>query len=244
MREPSRIAFAGDWHGNTYWASNTVEEVALLGVDTIVHTGDYGFMFSSNFIATVEQACAECDVMIYFVEGNHDKHYWIWERPLDEDGFHIISEHVRAIPRGHRWQWWGKTFMGLGGAASVDKQYRSEGRDWWETEEITPDDVARAIEGGKVDVLVTHDCPAGVNIPGIIPGDYTFWGKEAIDRAERHRQVLYQVWDAVRPRLLVHGHYHTHYYTRFFDSMVVGLDMDGTTFDTNILTLTSVLDLE
>lgn len=41
-RTPTRIALAGDWHGNTRWALHALEAAARQGCDTVVHLGDFG----------------------------------------------------------------------------------------------------------------------------------------------------------------------------------------------------------
>lgn len=243
MKEPSKILFSGDWHGNEFWATGIIKNAAWSGADTILQAGDYGYDFDYSFRSIVEQTCTEWDVMVYFVDGNHDDHNFIWRHELDEDGFYVISDHVRAIPRGKRWQWWGKTFLGLGGAVSVDKSFRTPYIEWWPTETITLGDMQRAVEGGKVDVMVTHDCPAGVKIPGIIPGDYSQWPKQQIIEAEHHREQLWKVWDTVRPDLLVHGHYHIPYETEYDGTHVIGLDCDGTTWNRNVYIANGVEDL-
>jgi hypothetical protein len=51
--------------------------------------------------------------------------------------------------------------MSFGGAASVDYEDRTENRDWWATEAPSDRDVAQAIAGGRVDVLLTHETVDG-----------------------------------------------------------------------------------
>lgn len=238
MREPVyNLAFAGDWHGNTSWAINCIyalEEQA--NVDTILHLGDYGYTFSADFVTYVEKALAECNIMLYFVDGNHDFHKKIWSHPKDEDGLYVISEHVRGIPRGHRWQWWGLTFLGLGGAHSVDRPHRTPNKSWWKTEWITPAQHAKAQEGGPVDVMIAHDCPSGVTIPGVTREDgLKYFEAAELDAAEEHRVLLRETVDAVKPKLYVHGHYHVLYGTIAEDGCrYVGLNCDNTHPDANL----------
>lgn len=246
MYEPTGIVFAGDWHENQWWGETITMSAAANECDTIIQVGDYGYRFDPYFNDHIEAACSRYGVTIYFVDGNHDDHGYIWAQDMDEDGFFIISEHVRGIPRGKRWQWWGKTFLGLGGAVSVDKKSRKQwgvNREWWDTETVSTADAYKAVEGGKVDVMVTHDCPAFVNIPGINAESDKFWPADVIAEANEHRKVLWRVWHEVKPNLLVHGHYHRYYETEYGGTHVIGLDMDGTSWQRNTYVARGVDDL-
>ena len=45
-RVPERIGVAGDWHGNTPWATRAIRKISALlpagGPRVIVHLGDFG----------------------------------------------------------------------------------------------------------------------------------------------------------------------------------------------------------
>lgn len=237
MREPNGIAFAGDWHGNTNWAERMIVKSGQHLCDTIVHTGDYGYRFDHWFVEWVEGVLARWDMILLFVDGNHDEHEFLWALPEDKDGFGILTEHVRYIPRGHRWEWWGKKWMGLGGAVSVDRFARTEGKSWWRTEEITDSDIRRFSNDGEADIVIAHDVPAFVNVPGIVEGRYGQWPVEFhsdIDRSWEHRKKLTKLAQRVQPKRWIHGHYHRYYETDDGGLPVVGLDCDGTSFEKNI----------
>lgn len=44
-----------------------------------------------------------------------------------------LSDHVTVLPRGHRWEIAGRSFVSLGGAPSVDylQPFRHQGESWW-----------------------------------------------------------------------------------------------------------------
>jgi hypothetical protein len=99
---------------------------------------------------------------------------------------------------------------------------------------VSDDDIARCTEGGDVDILVTHDAPAGWPIPGLRPDHEAprLWQPE-LPACRAHRDRLAEVLAATRPALVVHGHYHVGYrldvQTEWGDIHVVGLSHDGTT---------------
>ena len=96
------------------------------------------------------------------------------------------------------------------------------------------------MEGGPADVLVAHDCPAGVDIPGLAESAH-LWPAEELIVAEAHRRRLRFVVDQVRPRTVWHGHYHRRYSARtdlgYGPLSVHGLDCDESTLDSNVVVL-------
>ena len=98
--------------------------------------------------------------------------------------------------------------MSLGGAHSVDTFARKEGVSVWDEEHLSDEDVANAIDGGPVDIMVCHDSPNKVHIPDL--PSHMFPVHE-IYQADLHRAKLGVVVDAVRPKALFHGHYHVRY---------------------------------
>jgi predicted phosphodiesterase len=238
ITDPELIAFAGDWHGNADWAVRAIHACAENGVQAIIQAGDHGFNFSSTFISRIRHALDETGIDLGFVKGNHDNASLLAKWPLDEQGFGhprfggVGVERYHYIPQAHRWQWWGKTFMGLGGAVSVDRQWRREGITWWPDEEITYGEVLRAMRGGKVDVMVTHDIPAKAKLPN--DRKSRGWPQDVLEASERHRQMLQEVVDEVQPELLVHGHFHQRFEQMVGGLRIVGLDMDETSFEDNL----------
>jgi predicted phosphodiesterase len=236
LTTPARIAFVGDWHANTAHAVDTIEHLADRA-DVLIHLGDYGYTFTKSFCLRVDLALRSAGLPLLFVDGNHEDHTWLHRRRISANGLRPISDHVWHLPRGFRWEWGGVRFLALGGAYSVDRQWRVEGQSWWRQEEITPQQVRRTIERGPTDVLVAHDCPAGVAIPGLDQTAHLF-PRAALEAAGQHRQLLRHVVDAVRPRWIWHGHYHCRYTTTvdlgYGPVTVTGLDMDGAAIAANV----------
>ena len=256
--DPNRVALAGDWHGNTGWACHVVEEAAKLLADeyrpTIIHAGDFGIWPGAagrDYLTELGRALAAYDVEVWFVDGNHEWHPELKalcdeERsnggqglvPIDDE---ILSNaYIKWIPRGHRWQWHGKTWMGLGGAVSVDAAVRTKGRSWWPEETITGEQFTHATRPGKVHVMLTHDAPSAVRMSFGQPP--SFWDVMDLARADAHRESLQDAVDKIQPEVLIHGHYHRPVRQTIepYGTQVIGLDMDGadgnfTLFDTREL---------
>lgn len=236
LATPARIAFAGDWHGNMNWAAGAISYAASENVDVLIHTGDFGYMFTHRFLDRVEAALAEVGTPLLFVDGNHENFPTLYSFPIASNGLRSLTPHLWHLPRGFRWTWGGVRFLALGGAHSVDRLRLRDGINWWPQERISTADMQTAIDGGRTDVLVSHDCPTGVDIPFPVPANR--WPAREIQYAEDHRELLRLVVEYTQPSHIWHGHYHV-WYRDLVDmgygrAMVQGLDCDGTTLGGNI----------
>lgn len=228
------IAFAGDWHGNFPYTRKALNYAANHGAEVVVHVGDFGVWSPYNYIRAVGDEAARLGLQVFFVDGNHEDHLWLDSMPVREDGFRVLHDNVAHITRGTIWTWDNVNFMGLGGAHSVDRQWRREDVDWFSEETIT---YGQAFEAWStvhdIDIMITHDCPDRVDIPGIAGNPLGFPAAE-IDLAEKHRELLGFVVDSVQPKILVHGHYHVNYDDVRDGTIIKGLDCDGKPLDKNV----------
>ena len=95
--------------------------------------------------------------------------YWWSEQPVSEMfggkvQIHPHAENVIHLMRGEVYEIEGKSFFTFGGAASVDKVYRTEGYSWWSAEEPSLEEIDRALNnldriGNKTDYIITHTLP-------------------------------------------------------------------------------------
>jgi predicted phosphodiesterase len=233
-----KIAYAGDWHANTQWAVKAIEYARENGAEHIIHLGDYGYDFRPSFRNDVELALAQAHIKLWFVDGNHEDFNWLYKQPVNESGLRKISEHVYHMPRGFRWEWEDVKFLAVGGAYSVDRRWRKLNESWWAEEVITDEQVQEAIKGGPADVLISHDCPAGVEIPGLESTSKMFPPLEIL-RSNEHQMLLNKIANVVQPKVIWHGHYHRRYSTvanlGYAYVEVHGLDMDATNLKDNVV---------
>lgn len=82
---------------------------------------------------------------------------------------------------------------------SVDREYRTEGRDWWPNEAPTDGDADLAIQGGPVDLMISHDAieRGAHQVRDVLEKTPSKWPYEAIEDAAMSRHLLTQVWEAV-----------------------------------------------
>lgn len=240
---PSKVLVAGDLHANAWYARRVVQHAAEQGADAILQVGDFLFDGRSHLLDAVQEALEETSLHLAWVDGNHDCHATL-QRLVAEHGRTAIPirSNIHYLPRGYRWTWQGKTFLALGGAHSVDRPWRRPGIEWWAGETISYADASIAASGGKADVMLTHDVPAGVRIPSIEGNPHGFPDAE-IYAAEVNRMMLREVVDVVQPSLLLAGHYHVRQSSVLrgegYSTQVEVLAEDGRALDEN----TTILNL-
>lgn len=212
IADPERVVLAGDWHGDRLHAASVIQWAAREGCAGIVQLGDFGVWpghGGKSFLDAVALSLDLSGIWLVFVDGNHEDFTQLADLKPDDTGAHPLRPNLWRLPRGFRWTWFDRTWMALGGATSLDRPSRRPYVDWWPEEELTLGDYRAATSGGLVDVMVSHDAPAGYDVPGIPPA--SVWPPAELARADRHRGVMRAVCDEVKPSWLFHGHFHSRY---------------------------------
>jgi hypothetical protein len=240
--EPTQLMLTGDWHRNMRWASRMVQHAADNGVDTILQLGDFGFWPDDDgtdpYVAQLSKQLEQSGIRLFWLDGNHENHDAIRAGMAEDRG------PVVYLARGFRWRWWGKEWMAVGGGVSVDKSWRTPGVDWFDREMLSPEEFEYCCRPGDVDVIVSHDCPAGIQVPGWHAeekqGLANGFPPEAVAESEAHRALLAAICEVTAPAHLFHGHYHSRYRDELaLGTAVCGLDKDGSSAEKNTLIVTA-----
>lgn len=247
------LMILGDTHGDAPWIGRACQKAVNEDCDTIVQLGDFGYwshtVEGEYFLDQVEALLVSHGLTMYWLDGNHENHTLLRSRiqdgtyphadiyDADDDGCYDIRQGLYYLPRGVRWTWDGVRFMALGGADSIDKQFRHPGASWWPEEVITDEEVEHARRGvvswdatqgepwvrnSIVDVLFTHDAPYARH-----QDQESNWYDRKYPLSKLNKQRVRKVMDAVHPKLLVHGHQHRNYELWIGDTKVKGLGMNG-----------------
>lgn len=218
----SSIALAGDWHGQLGWQKAALHTLGRRGVKIVLHAGDYGVGWPGkwpSFVDSAESVLKQYDMTLYVTPGNHENWNWINSREYDDVGFYHMTKHaillrrntVFEIPYGDGQS---RLVHSLGGAPSIDYQFRSQNVSWWKEEMLTYGDVLRACEIGEeydVDIMMTHDAPDGGTdrVQRIIDNpDYTMFTRNGFAYAAEGRALMNHAVSGVKPKMFVHGHFH------------------------------------
>ena len=248
---PGQVLVAGDWHGDREWALSVIKRVPqLLAAEQtrlILHLGDFGIwpgVEGRRYLDSVSTVLDLVDVDLWFIDGNHEDFPQLAQLASGTvpGGRVAVRPNIWHLPRGHRWQWHGRTWLACGGGVSLDKAGRAEGIDWWPQEEITSGQEAAMIAGGHADVMVCHDCPSSV--AHAFPPPPSWWAAADLARNEAHRERLQRIVDAVRPAHLMHGHLHRAYQRScdfgYGPVQVTGLAADGSLRNFAVLNVESI----
>lgn len=211
---PARVGFCGDWNADLRWATRAVEEAADQGAQVLVQLGNFGGRLRTVYLSGLNTVLERAGLSLMFVDGNVEDHRRLDKMPVEPTtGLRPLTARVWYAPRGYRWTWGDTRFVAVGGAHSLDGMWRRRnGHLWSAGERITYEQADLIRHAGEADVLVSHDCPAGVEIPGWADAESRFPPIE-IWRGVEHRALLAEIVQAVRPAMIWHGHYGRRYTT-------------------------------
>lgn len=198
----------GDLHGDLGWCRQVVRSAAKAGIKQIFQVGDAGFSWPGRnkykTDARVSHLLQEYGMTMVFIVGNHDNHAELELLRAGPDGLAPLRQNVFLLPRGGRTEYAGLTIGGLGGAFSVDRAWRTEGKDWWAQEEVQLQDVEKLVAEGPIDILLAHDVPSFVEMRSELD-----LSRDDEAQADVSRQLLTRAVMATKPRHIFSGHWHT-----------------------------------
>lgn len=165
------VFLTGDIHGNNSidkLAGGNFDAKGLTRDDYVIILGDFGLVWSNP--PTAEEIywtdwLESKPWTTLFIDGNHENFDLL--ATLEVEPWHggqvrRVRDHVMHLCRAEVFEIGGHTFFCMGGAYSVDKQWRTPGKSWWPqevpNEEVRQMAIAKVAEVGEVDYVLTH-CP-------------------------------------------------------------------------------------
>lgn len=172
-----RMFVTGDTHGEKarFYYDGFANNRLLGKGDYLFVCGDFGYVFngSSQEETYLDKLSKDKPYMICFVDGNHEnfsklstylEEIWCGGRVhvirRDEEGnpkiIHLMRGQVFGIDDVR--------IFTFGGAYSIDKMYRTEGKSWWKEEMPSEDEKIEGVKNleshsSTVDVILTHTAP-------------------------------------------------------------------------------------
>jgi hypothetical protein len=133
---------------------------------------------------------------VFWCDGNHEDFQELGLRETDE-----LWPNVHYMPRGSLLDLPdGRRVMFFGGAASIDRENRTLGIDWFFDEAICDADVRNLDYEGPVDIVISHTCPREFAL-GIRNKSLGYF-------YDSSRHALSYVLEHYRPSLWYFGHWH------------------------------------
>ncbi|WP_433718628.1 metallophosphoesterase family protein [Microbacterium laevaniformans] len=238
-----RVWISGDWHGNAAWPGMLLPAMRRHDrtISTVLQLGD--FWPSDAFLATVDYWAERAAIEhVLFLPGNHEP--WQELIPIEVDlapgQAARISERVYFLPRPFRFTIGGRTVLALGGASSVDAEWRTPGADFWPQERITQAHEDAAVADGPADILLTHESPvtAVPEVARILASNPNGYPAAALAISAAQRERVERVHDAVQPILHFHGHMHVYgNLTLPSGQQIISLAQDGQPGNAGVLDL-------
>lgn len=202
------VYFTGDIHGSPFKLQVFCRYMELTEKDTIVILGDVGAnYYGGKRDKQFKEQIAKLAPTIFCIHGNHE------QRPAN-----ILSYKAKEWNDGPVWYEEeypnllfardgniyvidGVRYLVIGGAFSVDKNYRlSRGYGWWADEQPSEEikaRVGRRVANSGLDVILSHTCPFKYEpreafLPGIDQSEVDSSTEEWLDTIEE--SVDYKAW--------------------------------------------------
>jgi len=186
----AKTRFIGDVHGYKYELSLVLHNLPA-DVNTVIQVGDMnvGMGQGDFWHESLEEMLI--GVNGHFIRGNHDNPAQCREMlPWIKDG--IIQNDV----------------MFIGGAWSIDYQWRTRGVDLFDDEELSYEELHKMIEiydHVRPKVMVTHDCPLSVSNKLFIERNKSFSGVQYKTRTGSAFEEMFKIH---KPAMWIFGHWH------------------------------------
>lgn len=206
----------------------------------IICTGDFGFIWhnakgykkkdgfgvakeDSEELQDCFNSLAEGTTITFlFLDGNHENFDMLnaVKKSIKWGGYvQQVAAHVYHLMRGEIYTLDGLTFLTIGGGLSVDKKYRTEGKNWWPQEELSQDEANYAMKNFethnlKVDYILSHTCPQPVvnrlEAECLPAYDTATWGQKTDDPTTIRLTPFALVGDF---KAWIFGHFHIDHQT-------------------------------
>ncbi len=200
----------GDIHGSLEVSKvvNYMNKTNYTSNDFIILLGDVGVCWDNSWKDDeVISELQSINCMKLFIDGNHECFPLLYSYPEYKwcNGYvHEIREDILHLQRGYIFDINGIKFFTFGGAYSIDKQFRTEGADWWREELPNEKEIERGWQVLKkhnydVDYILTHTAPYEVAV---------YMNKELNEEEYELYHFLQEVADNVYFNKWFFGHFH------------------------------------
>ncbi len=178
--------------------------------DAVLQVGDFGYWPGETYRSinsmtgkSVEKKfwdpeLIKTPVPLYFCDGNHENH---WALEKDTKDNNEVAPNVFYQKRGSVVNINGVNILFMGGAASIDKQHRTLGKDWFPEEEISQKDIYN-LPDQDVDVIISHAAPTKM------VEELDSWKSFVTEFKDSSYSALDVVLEKYNPPLWLFGHFH------------------------------------
>jgi predicted phosphodiesterase len=210
MREKNKIIMLGDIHGEYSKVRHDLKRLDITDC-YVIQCGDVGLGFyRPNYykheLTLLNQELEKRNIHMYFIRGNHDfpEYFLQTNNPFDLNNITLLADYSELDLLG-------QSFLFVGGAISIDRAFRVEGKSYWKDEEfILKLEDEFPYKDRQYDVVVTHTRPG---VCGAFKGfdNIKYWTDQDFDLKNdliEEAQKLDYLYEKTKPRLWAYGHFH------------------------------------
>ena len=220
----NRVFIRGDTHGDFSWLPDWCEKTNTSVKDCLIILGDAGILYygsSSKKEKELKSFISHQKITVLCVRGNHEdrpssreemKYVSFNNSPDSTDGYYYEEEYpnILYLYDGSIFNINNKRFFAIGGAYSVDKEYRLLMRyKWVSDEELNIGEMFDILcklkndSNHQFDFVLTHTCPIGC-----IPTDLFLSGIDQSKVSNRMENFLDNVANVIDFKHWYSGHFH------------------------------------
>lgn len=210
MREKNKIIMLGDIHGEYSKARGDLKRLDVADC-YLIQCGDFGIGFHSpNYykheLTLLNQELEKRNIHMYVVRGNHDSpEYFVQtNNPFDLNNITLLADYSELDLLG-------QSFLFVGGAISIDRAFRVEGKSYWSDEEfVLKLEHEFPYKDRSYDVVVTHTRPG---VCGAFKGfdNIKYWTDQDFDLKNdliEEAQKLDYLYEKTKPKKWYYAHFH------------------------------------
>jgi hypothetical protein len=205
LNKDKPILFLGDHHGAWSQLLDIIETKKIKDF-YLISVGDSGIGFTdkenqernNNWL---NEEFKERNIIFMSIRGNHDDPaYFQSDARVALDNFELIEDYTLM-------EYGDKKIQFIGGAVSIDRTSRNEGRSYWE-DEIVKFDREKCKE---VDILVTHTAPSWCFPQQFNETVYEWANEDAylLEDLTDERAIMDEICKLCKPGLHLYGHFHS-----------------------------------
>jgi len=206
LDDNKQIIFLGDHHGAWNELFYLIDKKRLNDC-YIISVGDLGIGFLHKKEYEYQQAkrlndsFKEKNIKFYGIRGNHDDpNFFTGKDRINLDNFELIEDYSIFDYKTN-------TIQFIGGAVSIDRTGRQEGKSYWSGERV----IFNKDACKKVDILVTHTAPSFC-FPQTFNEIVYGWAREdayLIEDLNDERAIVDEIFKICSPKVHLYGHFHS-----------------------------------
>ena len=232
MEKKNDIMFIGDIHGDTNTILDIYKRYDLKDM-SMIQVGDFGLGFDTIYsnkesLHWLNRCLKGRNIILYIVRGNHDNPSLFKNDIFEFSNIKLIHDNDVINIGGHN-------ILFLGGAISIDRTMRKDGKTYWHDEMYVLDE-NRLRDMRGIDIVVSHSAPSSMypyntNGFGSIVNSYLKYDDKLKDDLLKERADLQKAFNIIKEnnniKYYIYGHFHDSHIEVVDGVTEVLLDING-----------------